>query len=140
MGKDWTGNKKTTFTTIGASNHTDHDRAENDFYSTDPNALVVFMERLKKDNDIKLSNNIWECACGNGVLSEVLLKNNYNVFSSDIADRGYGETKVDFLSTKIRPEFEEFDILTNPPFSIAKEFVEKGIDIVNNRKICNNVS
>ena len=29
MSKDWTGNKKTTFVTLGASNHTDHERAVN---------------------------------------------------------------------------------------------------------------
>lgn len=28
MPKDWKGNKKTTFATLGASNHTDHERAE----------------------------------------------------------------------------------------------------------------
>ena len=31
MSKDWTGNKKTTFVTLGASNHTDHERAEHDY-------------------------------------------------------------------------------------------------------------
>lgn len=29
--KDWTGNKKSTFVTLGASNHTDHSRAWLDF-------------------------------------------------------------------------------------------------------------
>lgn len=37
--KDWTGNKKTTFVTLGASNHTDHDRAEHDYYATEPKAI-----------------------------------------------------------------------------------------------------
>jgi len=34
--KDWTGNKKTTFVTLGASNHTNHERAEHDYYATEP--------------------------------------------------------------------------------------------------------
>ena len=41
MSKDWTGNKKTTFTTLGASNHTDHERAEHDYYATEPKAVVA---------------------------------------------------------------------------------------------------
>lgn len=28
--KDWTGNSRTTFTTLGASNHSDYERAEHD--------------------------------------------------------------------------------------------------------------
>lgn len=31
MTKDWNGNSKSTFITIGASNHTDKEREEHDF-------------------------------------------------------------------------------------------------------------
>ena len=30
--KDWTGNKKSTFVTLGASNHSEGEREVNDFY------------------------------------------------------------------------------------------------------------
>ena len=33
--KDWTGNRKSTFVTLGASNHTDKEREWHDFYATD---------------------------------------------------------------------------------------------------------
>ena len=105
--KDWTGNSKSTFVTLGASNHTDYDRALNDFYATDPNALRIFLARLDKDMDIKLSDNIWECACGNGALSKVLIANGYNVFSSDLIDRGFGWGGLDFLQTQHLPDEEE---------------------------------
>ena len=36
MGKDWTGNGKSIFTTLGASNHTEKEREINDYYATDP--------------------------------------------------------------------------------------------------------
>ena len=39
MTKDWSGNSKSTFITIGASNHTDKEREEHDFYSTSPEAI-----------------------------------------------------------------------------------------------------
>ena len=45
--KDWTGNKKTTFVTLGASNHSDKEREIDDFYATDPHALEIFLEKLK---------------------------------------------------------------------------------------------
>lgn len=73
MEKDWTGNKKSTFVQLGASNHTDKQREINDFYATDPHALEIFLDKLEKDN-IKLHKCIWECACGKGHLSEVLKK------------------------------------------------------------------
>lgn len=58
--KDWTGNKKTTFVTLGASNHTDHDRAEHDYYATEPKAV----EELMKVE--KFNGSIWENCCGGG--------------------------------------------------------------------------
>ena len=33
--KDWTGNRKSMFVTLGASNHTDKERESNDFYALD---------------------------------------------------------------------------------------------------------
>ena len=126
--KDWTGNKKSTFVTLGASNHSDKEREINDFYSTDPKSLYLFLDALKKDKGIKLSKNIWECACGKGHLSEVLKERGYNVYSSDLVDRSYGHPNINFLEDTI--DFSNFDILTNPPYRYAKEFVERGIDIV----------
>lgn len=124
--KDWTGNKNTTFVTLGASNHSDKEREINDFYATDPHALEIFLEKLKED-DIKLHKNIWECACGQGHLSEVLKKYGYDVYSTDKVDRGYGEKQIDFLNY-FNNELET-DILTNPPYKYAKEFVEKALVI-----------
>ena len=128
--KDWTGNSKSTFVTLGASNHVEHDRAENDFYSTDPKALELFLDKIKEDKII-LNDSIWECACGNGALSKVLINRGYNVFSSDLIDRGYGNFGVDFLNQKSLPiGAEHWDILTNPPYKFAKEFVEQALDLV----------
>lgn len=64
--KDWTGNRKSMFVTLGASNHTDKERESNDFYATDPIAI----DKLVKA--IQLPHKIWECACGTGCLSDRL--------------------------------------------------------------------
>ena len=36
--KDWIGNARSTFATLGASIHAEHEREENDYYATDPKA------------------------------------------------------------------------------------------------------
>lgn len=126
--KDWNGNKKSTFVTLGASNHSDKDREKDDFYATDPNALEIFLEKLKQDN-IELHKEIWECACGQGHLSEVLKKHNYDVYSTDKVDRGYGDKQMDFLKQECFSGDLKKDILTNPPYKYAKEFVEKALKI-----------
>lgn len=125
--KDWTGNKKSTFVTLGANNHCEHERENNDYYATDPKALEVFLDKLKEDK-IDLHFNIWECACGEGHLSEVLKKRGYSVKSTDLIDRGYSETSpLNFLETN--SYIYCGDILTNPPYKYAKEFVEHALDI-----------
>ena len=124
--KDWTGNSKTTFAQLGASNHSETERAENDFYSTDPNSLEIFLKALKRDG-FYLHNQIWECACGMGHLSKVLEDKGYNVLSTDLINRGYGivDNDSDFLNGKYYTHTKfEGDILTNPPYKYAKEFVE----------------
>lgn len=98
-------------------------REENDFYATDPNAIFKAKDFFK---EINLSNNVWECACGTGHLSKALQKLGYNVKSSDVIDRGYGET-IDFL--KYNQNWEG-DILTNPPFKLASEFIQHSMNIL----------
>jgi len=59
-----------------------------------------------------------------GHLSKVLEKEGYEVLSTDLIYRGFGEGNVNFL--KENRKFNG-DILTNPPFKLAEQFVEKGI-------------
>lgn len=124
--KDWSGDTNSVFKTLGASNHTDEERANNDYYATDPKALELLLEREE------FFPYVWECACGEGHLSEVLKAHGYKVKSSDIVDRGYHDTKIiDFLKVQksdIDPDCSR-DIITNPPYKYAKEFVEKALEI-----------
>ena len=74
------------------------------------------------DNE-RFSGHIWESACGNGAMSRVLERSGCKIISSDLYDRGFGETGVDFLTAKRR-----FDnIVTNPPYNSAEGFVRAGI-------------
>lgn len=121
--KDWRGNTKTTFTTLGASNHSKSDRQKVDFYATDPNALSIFLERIKTDN-LVLPSTICEPSCGAGHLSEELIKHGFTVDSYDLYDHGYGVIGEDFL--KSNRKYDCF--LTNPPYKYALEFVNHAIE------------
>lgn len=126
MGKDWTGNQNSIYTTLGASNHTDKEREKHDYYATEPKALELLLE-LEEFHPY-----VWECACGEGHLSKVLTSHGYKVKSSDIVDRGYPETEViDFIKVTKEDISNDFsrDIITNPPYKYAKEFVEHALSI-----------
>lgn len=124
--KNWNGNSKSIYVTMGASNHTNKEREKDDYYATDPNALRIFLDKLENDG-ITLHKDIWECACGEGHLSKVLKSKNYNVYSTDLVNRGYEDEKMDFL--KVNVTEIDADILTNPPYKFAKEFVRKALEI-----------
>lgn len=121
MAKDWIGDKEGLFRTLGASNHSDGEREENDYYATQPKAVELLMDLESFDK------NILESSCGEGHISEVLKSHGYNVFSRDLIDRGYGEV-ADFLSID-NTEWNG-DIITNPPYKYAQEFVEKALQII----------
>ena len=121
---DWTGNKNSVFKTLAATNHSEEDRASGDFYATEPEAVRLLLTECQKPK----SNNIWECACGDGQMSKVLMEYGYNVKSTDLYNRGYGESGVNFLSDTITKW--DGDIITNPPYKYALKFVEKALDII----------
>lgn len=133
--KDWIGNKASTYKQLGARNNAITDREENDFYATDPRALELFLEQLEKDN-LKLHKTIWECACGAGHLSKLLERKGYKVLSSDLINRGYGKYGVDFLQVEPSEIYKDVDILTNPPYKFAQDFVSKAIELLSLDHYC----
>ena len=52
MGKDWTGNGKSIFTTLGASNHTEKEREINDYYATDPIAVDALLQGRSEERRV----------------------------------------------------------------------------------------
>lgn len=122
MTKNWTGNSNSIYKTLGASNHTDKERQNEDYYATTPKAAELLLELET------FSPNIWECACGEGHLSKVFESKGYNVRSSDLMDRGFGEIETDFLGID-NLEWNG-DVITNPPYKYAQEFVEKALQII----------
>lgn len=117
-------NQANVFTTLGASNHSLGTREENDYYATEPKAVKMLLSVEK------FSPYIWECACGEGHISNELKKHGYNVWSTDLVDRGYGEAKnFFFFRTQARVNV---DIITNPPYKCAEKFVRHALNLVKN--------
>ncbi len=119
---------------IVGSSRKNGEREKDDFYPTPAYAVKALLEK-EMFNDV-----IWECACGDGAISEVLKAyndlnlsngNSFKVISSDVVDRGYGEhlgEDFNFLNIhnpeKINSSLSgDFDIITNPPFKHSTEFV-----------------
>lgn len=120
--KDWRGDTHSVFVTVGASNHSKGERQSEDFYASHPEAGEWLMKLEKFDGPI------WEPCVGQGHLAEVFKKHGYEVKSTDLIDRGYGQGGVNFLDPKIT----EWNgaIVTNPPFAFAQEIIEKALSII----------
>lgn len=125
--KDWTGNGNSIYKTLGASNHCDEEREINDYYATPPLATKCLIEIFGDNLDKNIT--ILEPACGEGHISKEFEKLGYNVISHDLVDRGYGISGRDFLTSTFKDG--NMNIITNPPYKFAAEFVEKSMDIIN---------
>lgn len=123
--KDWVGNSKATFTTLGASNHVEHDRAEHDYYATEPAAVNSLFDQTDFFEGV---NKVWECACGAGHLSKRMGELGLDVYSTDLYNHNYGIDGVDFLACNSLPKGVDC-ILTNPPYVKALEFCEKCVEL-----------
>lgn len=111
-----------------------------DFYPTWPPVTRWLMQ-----NEV-FHTHLWDPACGDGAMAEVLkepawqvlLPNDRNpdnmpmrtVLATDLHDYGYDAamTGVDFLSWP-RDCSAERDIITNPPFKLATDFVKQALEI-----------
>ena len=120
--------KKNVYGFLGIKADKRIDRADYDFYSTDPIAIKWLMKLESLDH------NIWEPACGMGHLAKPLIEAGYNVRATDIVYRGFGEGGIDFFNV-----FDNWDgdIVTNPPYKVAQEFIEHSLRrIPVGKKVC----
>ena len=139
MSKDWTGDSTSVFKALGASNHTDHERGDHDYYATSPLALELFSPHYP------IAHKVFEPSCGEGHLSKWLVGHGHDVLSTDLVDRGYGFGGIDFFKvggvdmfgdyqgTKLLKEWakgETFDILTNPPYNVSLNYVLHALELI----------
>ena len=102
------------------------ERVENDFYATNPKSVLSLLEVEDFNN-----GTILEPCCGQGHISKVLTENtNSSVRSFDLVDRGYGIGDYNFLTES----YSYYDyVVTNPPYKLAKEFIDKSLQIANKK-------
>lgn len=101
-----------------------------DFYPT-PDIAVV---RLIEERPDILSPNYtvaWEPACGDGAICKVLNRHKIKNYGSDLVDRGWkdGRHGIDFLMERHKFAADVNLIITNPPFKLAEQFVQKAMDL-----------
>ena len=98
-------------------------RTELDYYATNPEAVRMLLAAHPF-----AGKKILEPCVGGGHIANVLIEYfGESVTGIDVVDRGYPETEIaDFL--KWEPPEEYDTIITNPPYSLAVEFIEKCID------------
>lgn len=93
-----------------------------DFYPTPTWATEALLA-----NEIFIGS-IWEPACGDGAISKTLTANGLPSMNTDMFDRGFGHIRnMNFLEAN---NFSFDNIITNPPYNLAEEFVHQGLEKV----------
>jgi hypothetical protein len=116
------------FRNLGASNHSVGERESEDYYATEPLAARLLLKVMPE------LNNIWECACGEGHLAQIFDNVGKLAKATDLINRGYGDVE-DFLFNN--EDYHNGDIVTNPPYKYAQQFVEHALTKVDEgRFVC----
>ena len=123
-------NKSLSGAKLAGGNPT-HGRVDDDFYATDPKAVEMLLDTGVFDWYYRPWIDILEPCVGQGHIIEAIKKyyphKDLRPTTIDLVDRGYPGTIVtDFLTW--RPEKLYDLIITNSPYSLAKEFAEKGME------------
>jgi hypothetical protein len=98
-----------------------------DYFPTPPWATRALVERVLPHIDVNLNrmDTVWECACGEGHMSDVLAEY-ATVIASDIASYRPQQKVQDFLDTTVEAPKADW-IITNPPFGDrTTQFVLRG--------------
>lgn len=111
-----------------AGTSTTRERVKDDYYATPYESTKLLLD------NVKFYGNFLEPCVGGGHIADVIKKYypNEPVHCVDLVDRGYSNTLVtDFLTYDFLEQ--KFDnIITNPPYSLAQEFLEKSMSVLNN--------
>lgn len=112
---------------MGHAGNATHSKADKGFesYQTPPEALMALM------GVEPIPSVIWEPAAGDGNLVKVLRSLGRTVHASDIQDTPGADWVADFLasSSVTVPNPWPEAVMTNPPFSRAEKFVERGLQV-----------
>jgi len=101
-------------------------RVENDYYATHIDSTKALLEVEE------IIYPALEPACGEGHIAKLL--DPYKTKSFDLIDRGYGDGVANFLTDSFSENYY-CTIITNPPFNLFQEFVEKALETATHKVI-----
>jgi hypothetical protein len=105
---------------ISGALHKRADQEKDHFYPTPPEGTRALLAVESFDG------SIWECACGAGDMSREFEAAGYDVVSTDLVSRGYGQARIDFL---MEYRLLAANVATNPPFKLAEQFVRHALGL-----------
>lgn len=100
----------------------DNKRHQSDFYETPAECTEALIDYLGADR-LRLYGSVWEPACGDGAMTDVFSRHGIPWDGGDIRKTKITLGGTDFLEQHKAPEGTGY-IITNPPFSLAYEFIE----------------
>lgn len=76
---------------------------------------------------------VWDPASGLGTIPDAAERAGLPAYRSDIVARVPGTTTLDFLSPKAERHAAAWDIVSNPPYHLADEFVRRALKLARSR-------
>lgn len=122
---------------MSATNRNGRKRAEADFYETPHDIISSFIDAWEDAPNFAGLRILDPCSGGRQAMSGQILKmppyahvlRRYgatNVSTIDIRQESAAQVKQDYLQMPKTPEFDL--VISNPPFSLAREFVEHSLE------------
>lgn len=111
-----------------AGGNPENERVENDYYATNPKAVEMLLKEYEFNG-----NKMLEPCVGAGHIADAVKSfrgyEDVEITGVDLINRDYPNTIVtDFLEWD---NGEKYDfIISNPPYSLAQEFIEHGLDLL----------
>lgn len=118
---------------VGGNSEKTRTRVENDYYATETKSTID----LLKNCHINPNGTFLEPSVGGGHIVEAIKEYygdnvNIDIDMYDIVDRGYKGTVIqDFLTLNANKKYD--NIIANPPYKLATDFVYKGLQLLNTK-------
>jgi len=103
------------------------DRAKDDFYPTPPEVTEALLDALIKDGLLPAGCPIWEPACGDGAIAEVLNVYGHDTINTDITQRMQDMVMQNFFEVPYMPAGCN-TIITNPPYQPIVNGKKRGVE------------
>lgn len=111
-----------------------------DFYATNPTDVELMLKSIHRHHITFPGTKFLEPSVGQGHIVEACKSSSYMPQNQewttiDIVDRGYPLTiQGDYLYTSISEKFD--GIILNPPYSLASQFIERSMGLLNDNGLC----